>query len=233
METGVRSDLFDDSEQNRVTGQMAVSCDGSCLAVEFDCEVRLFDLRSGQELQRLARHDSSVADLVFSDDNRWIAAGFANGTVCVWDRSTGQVVHELTRHKGSPAAVRFVNGNRRLASVGIQPDGALCLWDLESGDLLWQVSANRAGLLALAISTDGSLAASGGHDGDIVLWNLEERVRLREFRGQEGSIHALQFSPDDTTLASASSDGTICFWDVRSAAALSSIDVDSIAGASR
>lgn len=226
--TGVRTDLLKITDLNN--DRLAVASDGSCLAVTSDGQVGLFDPRSGEELLRLAGRTLYDAKLVFSDDRHWVATTIGNGTIRVWNRSTGEIVRDLTRHDGAVAAVRFVNGSGRLASVGLQPDATLRLWDFESGDQLWQVAEDRTGLRALAVSADGSLAATGGYDSQVVLWDLNERARLRVYSGHAGIIQALQFSPDGTLLTSASDDGMICIWDVGSTDLLHSIDVESFTG---
>jgi len=51
---------------------------------------------------------------------------------------------------------------------------------------------------ALALSRDGKLLASGGHDSKVKLWDAVAGKLLREFAGARGT---LEFSPDGTLLA--------------------------------
>lgn len=59
-----------------------------------------------------------------------------------------------------------------------------------------------ARMTALALSTDGSLLAAGGHRR-IVVWNLKKAVVEHEFVDPTGMTTALAFSPDGKTLYSA------------------------------
>lgn len=227
IESGARTDLLDASALDRVPA-LAISPDGSQFAVALDGEVRLYDPRLGRERRRLAGRASVVGDLVFSGDRQSIAAGYGDGTIRVWSVASGKVLHDLARHNGPATRVRFVPGSARLASIGLYGDDTFRLWDLQSGNLIWQAAGGEMGLFGLAISADGSLAATGGNNGDIVLWNMHERTRGATLSGHTGAVRSLQFSPDGATLTSGSSDGTICFWDVGTSDLLSSFDVGEI-----
>lgn len=223
--SGVRTNLLDLSKLSTARPSVAVASDGSWLAFAIDREVLLYDPRSLQEGLRLPGRSAYVADISFSENGESIAAGYADGTIRVWNRITGAIDRDLPAHSATVGGVRFVNGHRRLTSVGLPWDDTLRLWDLDTGELLWSESAGQSGLYALSVSADGARAATGGGDGQIVVWDLNEHSRLRSCPGHAGMIRALQFSRDGTTLTSASSDGTIHHRDVETMELLSSTEV--------
>jgi WD40 repeat protein len=73
--------------------------------------------------------------------------------------------------------------------------------------------------VGLAVSPDGTLAASGGDDNTIWLWDLKASKGLVSIREHSAGVVTLAFSPDGKTLASAtpgSEDCLVRLWEVPS-----------------
>jgi sugar lactone lactonase YvrE len=68
-------------------GRRALSAHGRTIGkgfeVNLDCTVRLWDLKSGKELQRFRGHRTPVSAVAFSPDGRYAASGSAHGTLRV------------------------------------------------------------------------------------------------------------------------------------------------------
>lgn len=80
----------------------------------------------------------------------------------------------------------------------------------------WQRSLDHdSPIHAVAVSPDGSVAATAGDDEQIVLWNLPNGQRRTILEGHSAPIFALTFSPDGSTLASAGRDCTIRLWNTK------------------
>jgi WD40 repeat protein len=70
-------------------------------------------------------------------------------------------------------------------------------------------------LQALAVSTDGKFAVTGGVDRMIRVWDIPTARELARWEAHDSEVTALAFSPDGATLASASKQGTLKLWDLR------------------
>jgi WD40 repeat protein len=69
----------------------------------------------------------------------------------------------------------------------------------------------------LAMSSDGSIVASGSLDNSVRIWNLALGKEIKVLSGQDGhsgAINCLAISPDSKTLISGSADGTLKLWDL-------------------
>ncbi len=64
----------------------------------------------------------------------------------------------------------------------------------------------------VAVSPDGSLAASGGKDQTIILWDLKRYQPIATLSGHNGWVNTVLFSPNGEILASGSD--TVQLWDV-------------------
>jgi WD40 repeat protein len=97
---------------------------------------------------------------------------------------------------------------------------ALCLLQLTVLLGLWLLPGpvglpgHTGAITAVAISSDGAVAASGSEDRTIRLWSLTHRRELATLEGHSGLVTALAFSPDGSRLLSSSLDQSLRVWNV-------------------
>ena len=91
------------------------------------------------------------------------------------------------------------------------------LWGLSHGRLLHTFRAHTDSVLGVALSPDGTMAASASDDGAIWLWNIATgNRRLLPMPDTTADICAVVFSPDGRTLASGGQDDLVRLWDTAS-----------------
>jgi WD40 repeat protein/tRNA A-37 threonylcarbamoyl transferase component Bud32 len=111
-------------------------------------------------------------------------------------------------------AARFAGPGRILTATR---GGELALWD-ERGRARFRVRAHdRGGLIAAALSPDGTRAATAGFDGSARLWRLEDGQRLQTL-AHGGPVTDVAFDAGGRLL-SASRDGSVKIWDAATGAA--------------
>ena len=130
------------------------SQDGSLLASGSDDRtVRLWDPRTGQEIQTLKGHTGSVNAVAFSQDGSLLASGSYDDTVRLWDPRTGQEIQTLKGHTHSVYAVAFSQDGSLLASGSY--DGTVRLWDLRTGQEV-QTFENILGVTTISFTIDNT-----------------------------------------------------------------------------
>jgi ribosomal protein L7/L12 len=72
------------------------------------------------------------------------------------------------------------------------------------------------GVNAVAVTRDGSLAASAGADHMVRIWRTSDGKELQVLAGHEISAVTVAFSPDDKYAASGGGDRTVRIWDYES-----------------
>lgn len=164
----------------------------------------------------LVGHETGVLSADYSPDGKQLATIGNDGTVIIWNAVTGE---ELLRLPGTTEPIDFVSTKR----VAYSPDGRLLIacdrnqvkiYDPASGDLLKILGGHLADVTAIAISADGKLIASGGHDGSVMVWDSSSGDSLVQLVGHTDAIEELTFSPDGKWLVTASNDATMKIWDV-------------------
>ncbi len=108
-------------------------------------EIRLWQVPTGREFRTIStkyfletpNESSSISDLAFSHDGRWLVSGSSNWSLKLWEVSTGREARTLTKNNYSISSVSSVNfspDDRWLASGS--EDGTVNLWRRK--DWPWQ-----------------------------------------------------------------------------------------------
>jgi WD40 repeat protein len=197
-------------------GQRAVySPGGSRLAVTGPGGTRLVD-SNGRTVRRLG---GPARDLVFVDGRRLVVAG-EDRVLRIVDTADGTV---LRRARGD--VVDVAAGGDVLATV--ETDGSARL--LSARTLRPLRTLAREGVASVALSKDGSLAATGARrcptlrrtcreDGRAVVEDARTGAVLHVLRGHTDLVSAAQFSSDGRLLVTASRDHDARVWDTATGA---------------
>ncbi len=152
-------------------------------------EVRHFGAGGGYWLNRVA----------FTNDGRAIAAG---GAVIFYDLQTGKEVKRvLERQFARPGLALSSDGKYFL--TGHQSDRVVRLGEVRTGKEVRAFTGHTVGgVLGVALSPDGTLAASGGADRTLRLWDVKTGKELRRCAGITDRVRCVAFSPDGRRLLS-------------------------------
>ncbi|KAJ8594797.1 WD40 repeat-like protein, partial [Rhizopogon salebrosus TDB-379] len=113
-------------------------------------------------------------------------------------------------HKRTVFAVALLDGHRMVTSSA---DQTLILWSLKDGVVLKKMEGHKNDVMALAVSRDGKLIASGDDNGALIAWDGVTGESLTQAITVHSSlIHSVDFSRDGTALASGSFDTTTEIW---------------------
>lgn len=116
-------------------------------------------------------HPSPMLSCATAEDDSFFAAGYADGSIRIWDRESGGCRATWQGHAGGVSCLAL--GGRGGALVSGGRDGAIRVWDVTSGRCTQQMEAHPGGVTALALADKGKLAASVGEDGFLRQWNLK------------------------------------------------------------
>ena len=154
-------------------------------------------------------HRALIVALAVSPDGASLASASWDGTLHITRVSDGQT-RAFTGHQGNVNGVAFTRDGRSVVSAGY--DATLRIWPLAGGAP--RILRLPTALNALAISSDGAMAA-GGSDGSVFLLSAEGEMR-RQVHAADAPVIALAFSPDGARLAAASPRGAVAILDARS-----------------
>ena len=203
----------------------AVSPDGRLLAaVGEDGTVVLFDVESGELLQRLEGHYGDVNDIVFHPSGEWFATGGDDGQIIRWS---------VPLPGGSAEHLAAWDGPDKVWSLAVSPDGSLLgsggtdndisLWDVATGELEDRLVGHTDAIAphaGLAFSPSGELLASASYDNTARLWDVATGINLHVFGDQTEEVDSVAFTPDGRQVATSIGGRRIVLWEVSSGQAV-------------
>jgi WD40 repeat protein/serine/threonine protein kinase len=212
---------------------VAFSPDGRYLATGTkDGFVRLWQTKTGQELQKWQAHENNATCVQFSRDGRRLVTGGWDAKVNCWDVDQalqGEVPAPLFSLEHSDRvrvwSLAFSPDGDRLASVGGRDEdekGELKVWDLKTAHEDFTVDGFAGSVRCVRFTPDGRRLATSSR-GKLQIWDArtgQEQLAWRD--GQERRVEGLSFSPDGRRLASVAGqlsvdpDRNVIVWDARS-----------------
>ncbi|HZH14393.1 MAG TPA: pentapeptide repeat-containing protein [Archangium sp.] len=157
--------------------------------------------------------------VAFHQSGEWVATGYMDGSVRLWDVRTSSELRRLHGHSDWVRSVAFSPDGQWLASGS--DDKTVRLWDVRTGSELGRIQGHSDKVMSVAFSPDGQWLASCSVDKTVRLWDVRTGSELRRLQGHSDWVRSVAFSPDRKWLASGSNDKTVRLWDVRTRRGLS------------
>jgi WD40 repeat protein len=115
--------------------------------------------------------------VAFSPDGKWLVAGYADGSMRVWQVNDGSLLQVLKSHTKSVSGLAFSPDGKWLVSSS--QDTTLRLW-LREGDRFQATpvlifSGHEGAVNSVSFSPKGTLIASGSDDGTLRIWEVPQQ----------------------------------------------------------
>jgi hypothetical protein len=198
---------------------VAFSPDGErALSGGYDHAVRLWEVKTGRELQAFKGLQRVVYSVAFSPDGQLAVSGGIDKTISLWDIATGREIRTLVGNRNPVQSVTFSPDGKRILSSGWEP--TVRLWDVASGQEIRRFAGHAGNVHGSAYAPDGRWALSGSLDKTLKLWQIEPSQEIRAFAGHTTEIRDVTVSADGRFALSSSGDGTVRVWDMATGFAL-------------
>jgi len=201
----------DDWRFDTAISDISFSPDGTQFASRSQSKVRLWDLKTGEEVLENNWSPSVGKGVAYSPDGTWVASGNRDGRILVKDTKTGKEIYSLKGHSNDVMTIVFNVDGSRIISGGA--DGTVKVWDVKNGSCNFGVEPQKYSW-ALAFSDDGSKFASGSGVGEVTIWNSQTRKKISTFGEIGVGIQSADFSPSGEYIATGNQDDSAKIWSV-------------------
>ena len=159
---------------------VCISPDGRLVAAgSLDTVVRIWDVQTGQLVERLKGHRDSVYSVAFTPDGKGLVSGSLDKTLKYWD------VRPILRGRegagpsgpGAPPGSSGKNGPGGKGDGGGEK-GSLCTMNF---------TGHKDYVLSVAVSHDGKWVVSGSKDRGVQFWDANTAVAQCMLQGHKNS----------------------------------------------
>ncbi len=212
--------------------QFAFSPNGQQLATipskNHETEVKLWDIRNPKEITESAflpfkeAHSAKgqACTVDISPDGKWIAVGYVNGTINVWNLQTQQLVKTLKTSLYLMDFLKFSPNNKYMVSGGLELDRystsmvkGFIMWELPS----WQRKGEvlRGHVENLVFSPDGKMCVSPNNRSfygrGVEIWSTATGAPITSLRTEARDV---SLSYDGNILATGGEDSILRLWEL-------------------
>jgi polar amino acid transport system permease protein len=170
---------------------VALSADGALLATGEDPSVQVWDVETGESIQRL---DAYCDDETFTTKEECDEAD-----------------EDWLGHDEEVTALAFSPDGQILASGSA--DTTIMFWDLETAEVDSPSEGHWATVTTMVFSDDGALLLSGGRDNKIRDIRAIGGKNTATYEGHLNTVNRALHGPVAGTVISASDDGTVRVWE--------------------
>ena len=163
-------------------------------------------------------HKIIATSLSLSEDDRFVAVGYDDNYVAIWDLETHSCAYSSEMHSLGVYAIKFIPGDQRLATASL--DSTVKLWNIrytEKGielDLWRTLTGHTNYALCLAVDPTGKWLISGSKDMTAIFTNLEKGEMAFKLKSHSNSIITVAFNSNGTMFATGSGDKSIKIWQI-------------------
>ena len=210
-------DVASGNKVNSIKGGFApfsFSPDGNQLATAYN-EVKLWDIQNLKkitEVTTLPFNEGWTCAVDISPDGKWIAVGYANGVINVWDLQTKQLVKTLKTSLLEMEFLKFSPDNKFLVSGGSYPQNDYIMWQLPEWQRYGEVQ--RGHIENLAFSPDAKMCVSANRSISFYarcaeIWSTATGAPITSLPIEAQDV---SFSHDGNILATGDDEGVLRLW---------------------
>ena len=197
-------------------GKYVLAANHVGLSNRFVGAVLMWDVASGELVRRFTATGMRPRALDISPDGRFVAAADWDTNVQICNLATGESIGQgqAPGHSSRVRRVVFTPSSSHVLTAS--DDHTARLWDAASGQEVARLKHER-GCATVAVSADGTMAATAGHDDTVIIWNLPQGTKRHEHKGPRRlrSVYGFVFSADGSELIGLTDDLLLCRWATR------------------
>jgi len=195
--------------------RLAVNADGSLVAALTDgaTGLLLWNGRSGEPLAWSENDGTPIFSLAMNQDGSRVATSTLDYQILIRDARTGRVLQKLKCLNHIVVAVAMNAAGDRVAAIA---GDSVRIWNTNDSLPVVIHKGFRVVSGDIALSADGTRAATVSEDGSVRLWHGLSEGNALELKGPSQTVVGVATNWDGSVIVGGSFDGFVRFWDGRS-----------------
>lgn len=172
-----------------------------------------WDMATQKQSAMTQEHDGYLTSLAISPNRQYLASGYTQKTLSLWNANTNQLIKSFNQHHANFINdIVFTPDNKYMFSAS--DDNTIKLWSVQNPRHIHTFTAHKDDVTNLLVTSDNKYLISSSGDKSIKLWDIAKRRLIHTFQGHEAYINDIALTADNRRLLSCSDDGTIKIWDI-------------------
>ena len=193
---------------------------GKIAAIGIKGRTEVWDVTTGDLVWTAPAPISNASLVLLGDSCSCLLVGTEAGEVIVWYFQKNKPI--VTPRVATKITFGSFAGKDQF--LFCTDDGGVWLTTVHTGSPPIKIGQHKGRITGLALSPDGTIAATTAIDGVVFVWDLTQRLMVKRIRPNASSTlsevslsrisNAIAFSPDGRALALAYRNGTVALWDL-------------------
>nr|GMD58283.1 WD repeat-containing protein 3 [Ipomoea batatas] len=150
---------------------------------------------------------------IAASPSTFIASGYADGSIRIWDCDKGACETSLNGHKGAVTALRYNKIGSLLASGS--KDNDVILWDVVGEAGLFRLRGHRDQVTDVLFLDSGKKLVSSSKDKFLRVWDLDTQHCMQIISGHHTEIWSIDVDPEEKYLVTGSADPELRFYTIK------------------
>lgn len=179
-----------------------------------DGQLILWDLTSGNILEKAETGPERLLQLDVSQDGKWVAVAKWDGTARIFNLKTLEMTAWMKGHRGRVNTVAFSPDGEFLYTGSY--DGAVIQWESQTGRQVQTIYKHGWGINILKLVENGTAIIFGATQGTLGKVKLNSSDSLQQFAKFDRPVQSLEVSTTGLSVASGGGDGFVHIYELSS-----------------
>jgi eukaryotic-like serine/threonine-protein kinase len=215
VETATGRELWVATATEGSVTALAFSPDGERLATgagSGESEIKLWDVKSGNQIGQLQGHRAWVPCVAFGADGKTLVSASADQTIRIWDLESQRTQRVLRGHQDEVWRVALLPD--QTAVISAAKDGVMAVWDPAGQGQTPEFFTVPKKLILARFSPDGQDIIALDESGSVARWHGSDFREEEKLFEVDPSGSAAYFSGEVPYLAITTSNSVVEVWDV-------------------